>query len=68
MKPAKAMTIRLSADQAESLETVAAVEDLPVSEIIRAAIADHIEKRKKDPVFQDGLKDRINRARRLMGR
>lgn len=68
MKPAKAMTIRLSADQAEALETVATVEDLPVSEIIRAAIADHIEKRKKDPVFQDGLKDRINRARRLMGK
>jgi predicted transcriptional regulator len=66
MKPVKAMTIRLSAEQAEELETVADVEARPVSEVIRAAITEHIDKRKKDPGFQDGLKDRINRARRLL--
>jgi len=66
MKPVKAMTIRLSAEQAEALETVADVEARPVSEVIRAAIAEHIDKRKKDPDFQDGLKDRINRARRFL--
>ncbi|HKZ03427.1 MAG TPA: ribbon-helix-helix protein, CopG family [Pyrinomonadaceae bacterium] len=60
------MTIRLSAEQAEALETVADVEARPVSEVIRAAIAEHIDKRKKDPDFQDGLKDRINRARRFL--
>lgn len=68
MKPAKAMTIRLSAEQAEALETVATVEDRPVSEVIRAAIAEHIDNRKKDPAFQDSLRDRLNRARRLLGR
>lgn len=66
MKASKAMTIRLSADQAEALETVANVEDMPVSEVIRAAIHDHIERRKSDPGFQDGLKDRIDRARKLL--
>lgn len=66
MKPSKAMTIRLSAEQAEALETVATVEDLPVSEVIRAAITGHIEKRKKDPTFQDSLKNRIDRAKRLL--
>ncbi len=66
MKVSKSMTIRLSADQAEALETVANVEDLPVSEVIRAAIANHIETRRKDPGFQDGLKGRIERARRLL--
>lgn len=60
------MTIRLSAEQAEALETVATVEDLPVSEVIRAAITGHIEKRKKDPTFQDSLKNRIDRAKRLL--
>jgi len=60
------MTIRLSPDQAEALETVATVEERPISEVIRAAIAEHIEKRKKDPAFQDGLKDRIERARRFL--
>lgn len=66
MKSAKAMTIRLSSDQAEALETVATVEDKPVSEVIRAAISEHIEKRKKDPAFQDSLKGRIERAQRFL--
>ena len=66
MKPAKAMTIRLSAEQAEALETVASIEERPVSEVIRAAIAEHIDGRKKDPTFQDGLKQRIKRERRFL--
>lgn len=67
MKAPKAMTIRLSAEQAEALETVASVEDRPVSDVIRAAIAQHIEVRRQDPGFQAGLKDRIARARKLLG-
>ncbi len=66
MKPVKAMTIRLSAEQAEALETVASVDARPVSEVIRAAIEEHIDSRKNDPAFQDSLKDRLDRARRLM--
>jgi predicted transcriptional regulator len=66
MKPAKAMTIRLSAEQAEALETVADVERRPVSDIIRAAISEHIEVRRRDPRFQSGLKARIDRARQLL--
>ena len=66
MKPAKAMTIRLSAEQAEQLETVATVDDQPVSEVIRAAIAEHIERRKQDGQFQDSLKGRIERAQQLL--
>jgi predicted transcriptional regulator len=66
MKPVKVMTIRLSADQAEALETVANVESRPVSEIIRAAIAEHIDNLKNDPAFQDSLRNRLDRARRLL--
>jgi predicted transcriptional regulator len=66
MKPVKAMTIRLSAEQADALETVADVESRPVSEIIRAAIAQHIDSRRNDPAFQDSLKNRLDRARRLL--
>ena len=62
------MTIRLSAEQAEALATVADVEARPVSEVIRAAITEHIERRTTDPKFQDGLKERLNRARRLLRR
>lgn len=66
MKAPKAMTIRLAAEQAEELETVADVEERAVSDVIRAAIAEHIAKRRRDPVFQAGLKQRINRASKLL--
>jgi len=60
------MTVRLSADQADALQTVATVEGRAISEVIRAAIEEHIETRRKDPAFQDSLKDRIDRAQRLL--
>lgn len=68
MKPAKSMTIRLSADQAEALETVASVEELAISEVIRAAITKHIESKKQDPSFQDGLRQRLDRAQQMLRR
>jgi len=66
MKPAKAMTIRLSADQAEELETIAAVDNQPIAEVIRAAIAEHIEDRKRDLQFQNSLRERIQRVQRML--
>ncbi|RDV43971.1 hypothetical protein DOE76_14635 [Leifsonia sp. ku-ls] len=62
----KAMTIRLSAEQADQLETVASVENQPVSEVIRAAIATHIETVSNDEKFQAGLRERIERAQGLL--
>ena len=67
MRPVKAMTIRLSADQSEELDTIAAVDGQPVSHVIRSAIAEHIEERKRDAAFQDMLRQRIERARRMLG-
>ena len=66
MDPHKAMTIRLPADQAEDLNTVAAVDGMPISQVIRTAIADHIEDRKRDEAFQDGLRQRIERAQQML--
>jgi predicted transcriptional regulator len=66
MKPAKAMTIRLSHEQAEELETVAGVDDVPVAEVVRAAIAEHVESRKKDAEFQATLRERIQRAQQML--
>jgi predicted transcriptional regulator len=68
MKPVKAMTIRLSAEQADELEWVANIDNRAVSEIIRTAIAEHIENRKKDPTFQDGLVARISLAQHLLAK
>lgn len=60
------MTIRLSAKQAEELEMVAAIDDQPVSAVIRAAIAHHVEARRKDESFQLGLRERIARAQEML--
>ena len=66
MSEYKVLTVRLSTTQAEELTTVASVDGHPVSEVIRMAIADHIEGRKKDDTFQDSLRKRIDRAQRLL--
>ena len=66
MKSPKAMTVRLSEEQAQALETVATVENRPVSEVIRVAIASHVEQRRQDPVFQSNLRARILRAQQLL--
>lgn len=66
MKAPKAMTIRLSQEQAEELEMVASVENLPVSEVIRAAISEHINSRKQDDDFRKSLRQRIERTERML--
>ena len=66
MKAVKAMTVRLSADQSEELDTIAAVDGQPVAHVIRSAIAEHIQERKRDAAFQDMLRQRIERARRML--
>ena len=60
------MTIRLSADQAEQLNVIAAVDGRPVSQVIRMAIAGHIEERKGDEAFQEGLRQRIDHERHML--
>ena len=66
MHPHKAMTIRLSTEQADDLATVAAVDGQPVSQVIRAAIDNHIQERKRDTAFRDGLRQRIERSQRML--
>jgi predicted transcriptional regulator len=68
MKENKAMTIRLSDELSDQLELVATVENCPVSEVIRAAISEHIKERKKDRGFQDSLRARIDRAQKMLGK
>ena len=63
---AKAMTIRFSAEQAEALDTVASVDSQPVAEVVRCAIADYVENRRNDPVFQRSLRERINSAEQFL--
>jgi predicted transcriptional regulator len=66
MKAPKAMSIRLSAEQAEALETVAAVDNQSLAEVIRSAIAEHVESRRRDKVFRQSLRERISRTEKLL--
>lgn len=62
------MTVRLSAEQAEALDAVAEADGTPVAEAVRAAIADHIERRRKDKAFQMRLKASLARNQRILER
>ena len=64
----KAMTVRLDTDTAERLEAVAQVEGVPVAEVIREALVEHIESRRKDAEFQKRLRASIDRNRRILER
>ena len=51
----KAMTLRLGQDQAKELEAIARAEGTSVSDAVRDAIAEHIERRRRDPEFKARL-------------
>lgn len=68
MPQTKVTTIRQPAFQADELEFIARVDGVPVSEAIRAAIADHIQARRADPAFQQRLRERIDADRNILKR
>jgi predicted transcriptional regulator len=55
------MSLRLDDDQARALSALAMAEETSVSEVIRDAIADRIEKRRADKDFQARLKRAVDR-------
>jgi predicted transcriptional regulator len=64
----KTMTLRLSDEQAADLEAMARVDDVPVSEAVRVAIAERIERRRKDRAFQARLRRLLEENRRALER
>lgn len=68
MPEMKVTTIRQPADQADELEFIARVDGVPVSEAIRAAIAEHIRARREDPAFQERLRQRIKADQNILKR
>lgn len=62
----KMLTVRVPADQAEELEQVADVDGVPVAEEVRAAIAAHIEARRKDRAFRERLRASIERNKEIL--
>ncbi len=60
------MTLRLSQEQAEALEAVAQADGVPVAEVVRSAITEHVERRRKDKAFQQRLRASLERNRRIL--
>ena len=64
----RAFTVRLNTDQAADLEAVAAADGVSIAEVIREAVADRIEVRRKDPEFQGRIRSIMDQNRRVLER
>lgn len=64
----RAFTVRLDADQASDLEAVAAADGVSIAEVMRRAVADRIETRRKDPAFQARIRSIIDQNQRVLER
>ena len=62
----KSMTLRLDGELVDKVRTIAEVEKSTVSDVIRDALADHVEKRRRDPEFQAMLKRNLQRHQELL--
>jgi predicted transcriptional regulator len=64
----KAMTLRLEEDLARELEAVARVEEITVSEAVRRAITEHVDKKRSDCSFQRRLDRFMEENRAILER
>ena len=64
----RARTLRLTAEEAETLEAIAGVDEVSVNEEIRRAIAAYIEARRRDADFRKRLEASIDRNKEILER
>jgi predicted DNA-binding protein len=64
----KAMSLRLPEEKAAELAAIARTDDMPVSEVVREAIDNHIAARRADRSFQKRLKHRLEEDRQVLER
>jgi predicted transcriptional regulator len=62
----KAISLRLADDQARALDAIAMADETSVSEVIRSAIADRIEQRRRDKDFQERLRRAVERNKEAL--
>lgn len=67
MADTRAMTLRLPRQLAEQLALVAQIDELDIAEIVRQAVAAHIEKRITDPEFLVAARNHITDVCLLIG-
>lgn len=64
----KATSLRLPEPMAAELGAVARVDGMPVSEVVREAIAKHIAERRADKNFQKRLKELLEEDQKTLKR
>jgi predicted transcriptional regulator len=64
----KTMTLRLTDEQAATLDLVARADDQTVTEAVRVAIDAHIAERRRDKYFKERLRRRHEEERALYER
>lgn len=64
----KVMTVRIDDDLNDEVDAVARADDLPVSEVVRAALHHYIAARKFDPQFQNRLGELLAKDTKVIGR
>lgn len=62
----KNMTLRMDEALAENVQAIAEVEGSTVSDVIRNALSEHVDRRKADPDFQKLLKRNMERHAQLL--
>jgi predicted transcriptional regulator len=62
----KAMTLRLQTEQHETLQTIAEVEGRPVSDVVRTAIDELIDRARNDAEFQKRVEAAMKRHQKLL--
>ena len=62
----KSMTLRIDETLAERVRAIAEVEETTVSDVIRDALAEHVERRRSDLEFQAMLKRNLQRHEELL--
>ena len=68
MSAGKAMSVRLPAELAEELATLARVEAVNPSELVRAAIQHFIATRRTDPDFKERMRKRLEEDAEMLKR
>lgn len=64
----KSMTLRLESAKADELEAVARADGISVSDAVREAIDEHIERKRKDKAFRERLRTVMARDREILER
>jgi hypothetical protein len=64
----RAMSLRLPEDKAVELAAIARTDEMPISEVVREAIDNHIAARRADKDFQQRLKRRLEEDREVLER